>query len=277
MPILLASAFGAAIALTVWSLREALVRRFEKDVGWLQHMVWRFTPEPFPAERYVAMLYAGAVALLFLLLLLVEPIAAVGCWTIVVVLPRLFLARAWAKRRKTINEQLPAAVRQMSSGVGSGLSLAQAIERLALRAATPIRTEFHIMANYWKLGADFSSTIEEAKRRLDLPNFNLFASALVVNQRMGGNITETLDRLAGSLESIEQMRRDVHAATSEGRTNIKVLAITPLIMVGMISLMDAGAVKMLFTTPVGHLLLLIAVLLTALGTWWAWTIVRSDV
>ena len=55
----------------------------------------------------------------------------------------------------------------------------------------------------------------------------LFASAILVNQKLGGNISQTLDRLAGSLESIEHMRREVHAATSEGRTNIKVLAIAP--------------------------------------------------
>ena len=225
----LAAAFGASAALAVWALRARLVLRHEQDVGWLKHSIWRFTPDPIPAERYVAWFYAAAAALLFLLLLVTPnvPVALV-VWVLLLLVPRALIARAWSVRRKQIDGQLPGAVRQMSASVGSGLSLAQAIDLMAQRAPDPIRTEFRLMANYWKRGADYSAIIEEAKRRLALPNFNLFASALIVNQRMGGNITQTLDSLAGALESIDKMKREVHAATSEGRTNIKVLALAPL-------------------------------------------------
>lgn len=276
--LVIAAAFGASAMLAVWSLRDLVLRRHQKDVGWLSHSIWRFTPEPIPAERYVAWFYAGAAVLLFLLLLFMPNIpVALGIWAVLILLPRALIARAWAKRRKQIDAQLPAAVRQMSASVGSGLSLAQSIEHLAQRAEEPIRTEFQVMANYWKRGADYTATIEEAKRRLSLANFNLFASALIVNQRMGGNITKTLDSLAGSLESIDKMQREVHAATSEGRTNIKVLALAPLIMLGLISLMDAGAVAMLFTQSLGHMILAVAGALTATGTYWAWRIVHADV
>jgi tight adherence protein B len=165
----------------------------------------------------------------------------------------------------------------MSSGVGSGMTLVQAIERLGERGPEPIRTEFRIMANYWQMGSDFGSTIEEAKRRLALKNFTLFASAILVNQRMGGNVTETLDRLADSLESLETMRRDVHAATAEGRTNIKVLAVAPFLMLGLVAFMDAGAVGMLFTTTIGLTLLAIAFAMAGTGTVWAWRVVNADV
>lgn len=277
-PFLLAALFGLAAALLVWSLQGTLRRRWDHDVAWLEHTMWRFTPDPVHASRYVALFYVLAVLVLFVLLLVVRNwLIALGLWAVIIVVPKLAMDRAWANRRKKIEAQLPATVRQMSSSVGSGMTLAQAIERLSSRAPDPIRVEFRIMTGYWKAGSDFTATIEAAKRRLGLQNFNLFASAILVNQKLGGNISETLDRLAGSLEGIDRMKREVRAATAEGRTNIKVLAVAPVIMLGLVALMDADAVALLFTRPVGHLLLAAAGVLTAAGTLWAWRIVHADV
>ncbi|MHC4428134.1 MAG: type II secretion system F family protein [Planctomycetota bacterium] len=277
-PALLAVLIGLSATLLVWSLRGNLLVRWNHDVAWVEHTVWRFTPEPVDARRYVALFYAAAVLALFVLLLVMpSKVIAVGLWVVLIAVPRLAVSRAWAKRRQQIEQQLPVAVRQMSSSVASGMTLAQAIERLAGRAPDPIRIEFRIMTGYWQLGSDFTATIEEAKRRLSLENFNLFASAILVNQRLGGNVSLTLDRLAGSLEAIDQMKRDVYAATAEGRTNIKVLAVAPFGMLGLVALMDAGAVGMMLTRPFGHLLLAVAAVLTAAGTLWAWRIVNAGV
>ncbi|MHC4140322.1 MAG: type II secretion system F family protein [Planctomycetota bacterium] len=278
MPLALAGLIGLSVLLLVWALRQPLADRWQHDVAWFEHTIWRFSPDPVDARRYVALFYAAGILVLFvLLLLLANKILAVVIWVLLVFIPKLVIDRAWAKRRKRIEEQLPVAVRQMSSSVGSGMTIAQAIERLAVRAPDPIRVEFRIMTGYWQLGSDFTATIEEAKRRLKLQNFNLFASAILVNQRLGGNISLTLDRLAGSLEAIERMQQEVHAATAEGRTNIKVLAVAPFIMLALVAFMDADAVMMLLTRPVGHLLLGAAAALTAAGTWWAWKVVHANV
>lgn len=277
-PLVIAAGFGIAGALIVYALRGAFQRRYDRDVAWMQHTLWRFNPNPKAAEPYVVGYYCLALALLGVLLLLASSaVLALLIWSLVFFVPRWFADYQWGKRKETINDQLPGAVRKLSSSVASGLSLAQAMERLAVRAPDPIRTEFYVISNYWKMGADFESAIEDAKRRLKLQNFTLFASAVVVNQHMGGNVVLTLDRLATSLESIASMQREVRSATAEGRMNVKVLAIAPFGMLGMVSFMDAGAVAMLFNTVIGQFILAFAIGLTALGTWWAWKIVNSDV
>ena len=278
MIVIIALTFGLSLGLLVFALRAPLLARYESDCRWLEHTFWRLSPVERPVRKYVATYYCGALALLVvLLLLLANPVVAVASWSLVIFLPRWIAARAWKKRKAAINEQLAGSVRQLSSSVGSGLSLAQAMERMAVRAPAPIRTEFFVISNYWKMGSDFATSIEEAKRRLELPNFTLFASALVINQSMGGNITATLDRLAASLEAIERMQKEVYAATAEGRMNIKVLAVAPFIMVGLTAFMDPEAVTMLFTTTMGQMVLAGCFGLTAIGTLWAWRIVGSDV
>ncbi len=276
--LVLAILIGGSIGLFAWAVRRDAADKFEQDNAYLQAAIWRFTPEPFESRPWVIGYYLVSIAsLAFFLLVFPAPIVGLILWVIGFVLPKHVIEWRWEKRRKLIDEQLSPTVLQLSSSVASGMTLAQAVDRLAERAPEPIRTEYRVMANQWKHGADFTSTIEEAKRRLKLPNFSLFASALLVNQRMGGNVVDTLDRLALSLESIESMRREVRAATSEGRTNIKVLAVAPFIMLGIVALMDAPAVGLLFSTPFGWTLLTVAFLFTATGTFWAWRIVNADV
>lgn len=278
MSLALASFLGLSVGLLVYALRRRILAKYHSDVLWLQHTMWLFKPDVESKGRTVGLYYAGVIAVsIAIWLIFLSPIF-VAVWLVLTqVVPKMWAKVAWNKRRDTINEQLPAAVRQLGSSVGSGMSIAQAVERLATRAQHPVRMEFYVISNYWKLGADFGTSIRDAKRRLDLPSFNLFASALLVNQSMGGNLTGTLNRLAHSLEEIDRMQREVRAATAEGRTNIKVLAVAPAIILSIVAFMDAEAVGMLFTKPVGQAILALCLGLTVAGTWWAWQIVESDV
>ena len=275
--LVLALLIGASLGLFVWSLRLELAARFKADVAWVEHWRWRFSPDPIDARPLVAGFYAGAIGLFLLLALLLNPLLALILWGGLVMIPRMMIHSNWNKRRAKLDDQLPIAVLGLSSSVASGMTLVQAMERLAAEGDEPIRTEFQLMANYWRMGADFSTTLEEAKRRLDLPDFSLFSSALLINQRMGGNVVITLDRLAHSLDAVARMRRDVFVATSEGRMNAKVLAASPIAFILFGLVIDPEAVGWLFTKTGGHVILAVAGALDGAGFLWAWKIVKSDV
>lgn len=277
-PVVVALLLGAAVALAVYALRKQVQAKWRADVAWVTNIMWRFTPEPKEVRPMVAGAYIAYTAL-FAFLILFAPTwwIGIGLWVVLLFVPRIAFDFAWQKRRKRIDEQLPGAVLQMSNAVGSGMSLIQAIDRLSERSEEPIRTEFRVISNQWKYGSDLIAAIEEAKRRLDMPNFSLFSSALTINQQMGGNVVETMQRIASSLESIHEMKHEVYTSTSEGRTNIKVLAAAPALMLGLISFIDAEAVGMLFTHPVGQIILGVAFGMTGAGVFLAWKVVNADV
>ena len=269
---------GLGAGSLIWALRREIVARWNADNAWVAGKLYQFSPEPRESKGYVILMYAAIFLSFFVLLFLtLNFYIAFGLMILVMFIPRWWVSRAWEKRRKLIDRQLPAAVTQMANGVGSGMTLVQAIDRLAERAPEPIRTEFRIVSNQWKMGADLIQAIEEAKKRLNLSNFSLFSSALSINQQMGGNVVTTLDRLGQSLEGIQEMQQEIMSATAEGRMSIKVLALAPFIMLALISFIDFGAVILVFTEPFGRILLGVAFGLTGLGVLWAWKIVNADI
>ena len=277
-PLGIAAMIGVAVICLVWGLRAYLLRRYEKDLAWIAQTALRFTPDPVDARAWAIGYYAGfSLLLVGLVFIAPNPIFAVGFWLVLLWVPRIVVEWLWQRRRRRIDLQLPAAIAALANSLRAGLTLVQAIQRLADNAPDPIRSDFRIMANRYAFGASLEATIREAKERLDSQNFNLFASALLLNREMGGDIAETLSRISQSLDKLHQMRQTVEAHTSEGRTNIKVLLVAPVILLLMMSTADAEGVMMLFTTSQGYAVLLVAGLFIGTGVYFAAKITRQDI
>ncbi len=269
---------GLSIAFLIYALRGLLTRTYLSHVEWMRASTLRFDPEARDPEKRVWTMYAAYAGLLvFLLILLPAAPIALLFWAATLLIPRFYVSNAWQQRRAQIDLQLPHAISTMCNSMRAGLTLVQSMQRLAESAPAPIRTEFKVMANQYSFGADMEQVLLEAKSRLNLPNFNLFASALMLNREMGGDISETLQRISKSLDKIREMRRTVEAHTSEGRTNIKVLLMAPIVMLLIISLVKRDAVVMLFTTSQGLAIMMIAGALAGSGVYIANRITKSDV
>ena len=274
----IAALIGLAVVLLVWGLRDFLARRFEKDAAWISAMRLRFSPEPIDPRKWTMMYYAGFVVLLVILIFITpNPGFGIFFWLIMLLVPRIMVESKWQKRRALIDRQLPAAISSLANSLRAGLTIVQAIQRLAENAPEPIRTDFQVMANRYSFGAGIETTINEARERLSSLNFNLFASALLVNREMGGDVAETLGRISRSLDKLHHMRQTVEAHTSEGRTNIKVMLVAPVVLLLMMSTADAEGVKMLFTTAQGYAVLLVAGVFIGVGIFFAGKITRSEI
>lgn len=272
-----AAAAGLAAALALWALRAPLAAKFARDQEWMRATYARFQPEPVNARAFTLTYYAAFAALLVLLLMLLPPVFAAAAWIAALFVPGAFVRWAWARRKARIDLQIPQTVATLANSMRAGLSLVQAITRLSEQAPEPIRSEFKIMANQYAYGADMETVIRNAKARLDLPNFSLFASALLLNREMGGDVADTLTRISKSLEKLREMRRTVEAHTAEGRTNIKVLLAAPVfILLVMAAIVPAG-VRLLFTSLPGLAILTIALLLAAAGAYMASRITKAEI
>ncbi|HEY4330310.1 MAG TPA: type II secretion system F family protein [Phycisphaerae bacterium] len=269
---------GLAVTLAFWAGRDALTRRFIADQQWMRETRLRFHPEPINAQVWVLLYYGGFLGFLVVMLAVIPSVpAVVVIWIAALFLTKPFISWRWKKRLEKIDAQIPATVATLANSMRAGLTLVQAITRLSEQAPEPIRMEFKIMANQYGYGADMDTVIRNAKARLGLPNFTLFASALLLNREMGGDISETLTRISKSLDKLREMKKTVEAHTSEGRTNIRVLLIAPLVMLAMMSVVTPKGVGLLFSTVQGWAILGIAAILSGTGVYVASRITRSEI
>jgi len=269
---------GVAFSALLLAFGGTLQRMWNSHVYWLTIQKQRFSPDPGPVRLQMGLIYFGVgLALIVLLVTIEQKPIALTLWTLTLLVPGWMINSSWAKRLKKMDEQLPGTILAMSNSVASGLTLVQAIERLAERAEEPIRTEYRIMANQWRAGADILTAIEEAKRRLNLPNFNIFATTIAVNQTMGGNVVDTLDRLAQALEQIAEMQHEVYTSTAEGRQNLLFLGIAPVPMLLLMLAINYDGTLMLFTEPLGRGLMMVSAGFYLVGYFWARSIINADV
>jgi len=96
-----------------------------------------------------------------------------------------------------------------------------------------------------------------------------------VASNSGAGLVKSLTSISESARERERMRQQVDVAVAEPRAAALVVAVLPVIGLGMGSLLGANPLGWLMYTTVGRLMLLGAITLEALGCWWSWHIIRS--
>lgn len=262
---------AVAAGALAWSFRDGVESRMNHDVAWLDEVRLKFSPDPADSRKHVQIAYLVqcVVVLPVLNFAIPVPFLGIALWLCTWLLPQKIADIKWRKRLDIIEDQLPQTLLKFSALAGAGLSVADAMKQLAKEAPMPIQYEYRIMSREWEMGSDLNSCVESAALRLDMPSFKLFSSIVTMNNRLGGNLVRALEDLSASLSSLEEMRREVRAATSEGRMNVYALLAAPPMMLLIITVIDPGAVKMFLSTPTGWSILGPALLLTTIGFVWA--------
>jgi tight adherence protein B len=204
--------------------------------------------------------------------------------TFALLLGALMLAAPWyvvrrlaERRRRKIEDQLADAMVTMASAVKAGLSLPQSLEILAAQCPRPINAEFHQIVAEYKLGKTLERTLNEARARLRSENFALFAAALLASHESGGRLNETVERIARSVLEMQRLERKVISETAQARKSAVYMAIAPAFILLVYYFIEPVNTMLLFTRPVGQLLLGIALVFNVMAYLWARAILNPDI
>jgi tight adherence protein B len=198
--------------------------------------------------------------------------AAVGLF-----LPGLFIRYLRRKRQRRIEEQLVGGVQMLASGVRAGLNLVQSMEMIARDAPVPLREEFAHLLSEYEYGVPLDEAMESAARRIGLPDVRLLFAALQTHRQRGGDLGETLDRIAESIREIQRLESRVQTLTAQGRATARWLGAMPGVVMLILYLIDATGVITLFTDGLGKMILALVVVLNIIGFLWIRKIMAIDI
>ena len=156
------------------------------------------------------------------------------------------------RRNAKLLEQFPDALNTIVRCVRVGIPMGEALRTVSRDAMEPTKTEFDILADKVSIGIPLDIALRELSLRIKLTEYQFFATALTLQARSGGGITQTLETLAEVIRKRVGLKARGYALTAEARTSAMILSVLPFVAGGAIFVMQREYIVLLFTTNSGQ-------------------------
>lgn len=213
--------------------------------------------------------------ILNLMLLVLIPLLLHALFQIVVItvasallalfVPRLIFKQMHKQRLRKFEEQLPDAFMLLSGSLQSGASLNMALENVVQQSPAPLSQEFGLLIKHIRLGVTLEEALLGLEQRLPLPSFIMASSAIRISREVGGNLVETINAMAAMLRRKRVMEGKIDSLTAQGRAQGTFMALLPVFLAGILSVIEPEAMSQLYTTRNGLIVLSVMVVMEVLG------------
>lgn len=192
-----------------------------------------------------------------------------------VLLSRAFFGWAENRQRTKLLSQFPDALGMIVRSVRVGIPVMEAMRAVSRELPPPTGAEFAQLVDQISVGGTLEDAILAMTRRIDLPEYRFFATAVSLQSQTGGRLSDTLDSLGEVIRKRLALKLKGHAMTSEARASTMVLAALPILTGFGLWALNRTYMDVLFTTPSGHKLLGAAILSLCAGLAVMRTIIRK--
>lgn len=236
-----------------------------------------FVTSATPKEHVAWMEWGCGISFVVILLLsrnlILAGLIAYLLWKI----PSLIYWHLAKVRREKFDEHLPIVLDQLTSATRAGRSLSQAISDVSAYAPHPISQELGQITNDQKLGIDISASLKAARDRVGSKSFSLAVTAMLVNTDLGGNLPNTMQVMSASLKEIWRLDQKLHTSSAEGRKGGMILCVMPVVILAIVLIMQPQLITTLFSSVIGYIVLIFAIVLYFGGLFWMYRILQVDI
>jgi tight adherence protein B len=170
-------------------------------------------------------------------------------------LPYLYIFRRRAKRFRKFEENFPDALDSLARALRAGHPFAAGMEIVAQEAEAPVSAELRKTAADANLGNSWEHALANLQDRMPLLEVSMFAAAVQMQTRTGGKLNEVLSRLAENMREATALRGEVRALAAHGKMTGAVLTVLPLVIAGMMMVVNPSYLTVLFYHPYGKYLI----------------------
>ncbi len=206
----------------------------------------------------------GAVACLVLLsgiwLLMAIPVAMICGY-----LPLWRLNGKIKKRLYKFEGQFPEGLEFIARSMRAGHAFSVALEMLHREFDDPMASEFRRTFEEQNLGMPLDIALAKLAERIPVLDVKFFASAVQLQRKTGGNLTEILDKLAYLIRERYQLRGKIRAVSAHGRMTGKALSSIPVFVGVLMCIVNREYASFFIQTTPGRLMIAGAVVLQIIG------------
>jgi tight adherence protein B len=272
------SALGtSAIARSAVELAGRVVRSGDFETGLARRL--DAASVPFRPAEWLLLHLGVALVVGFALLVVSGGRLLAGILGVVigVVVPLLVLNIREERRRSAFLAQLPDTLQLIAGSLSAGYSLPQAIDTVIREGHTAATGEFSRALLETRLGLPLEDALDGIAERTRSTDFGWVVMAIRIHREVGGNLAEVLTNVAETLRERDRLRRQVQVLSAEGRLSAYILGGLPPLFAVYLLLVRPQYLRVLYTSSIGIVLLLIAFALLAVGVTWLRRVVRVQV
>jgi tight adherence protein B len=215
----------------------------------------------------------GALVGLVLAAALGSPLLLVAALVATPFVARSYLRRRISRRREKFADQLSGTVQAVASAMRAGMSFVAALGHVVEDSPEPTASELRRVVADERLGVALDQAFEAGVERMDSRDLRQVALVAVIQRETGGNAAEALDRVVQNIRARDDLRRLIRTLTAQGRIAMRVLVGLPFVTLGGLTLLSPDQMQPLFDTTTGHIALVVAFSMVAVGAVWVRKIV----
>ncbi|MEX5269433.1 type II secretion system F family protein [Kocuria sabuli] len=181
---------------------------------------------------------------------------------------KLFLSFAVGRRQRVFADQLDDTLQLLAGSLRAGHSLLRAVDAVSREAQAPTSEELARVVNQTRLGRDLNTALEETAERMSNEDFSWVSQAIGIHREVGGDLAEVLDQVGATIRERNQIRRQVKALSAEGKMSAYILIALPIIVPGIMTVMNPAFIQPLFESIIGYGILFLAFSMLTVGALW---------
>jgi tight adherence protein B len=268
-----------AVSTAVWVLTPLLAEvglsklesRLPEAEGSADEAIFRFTsPQQLLQTSWSTALLAGGLIAAILIatgsanaatLVVVSGIVGAAAFQV----PRMWLKRKVALRRKEFESRLVDLTMGLSNGLRSGAALPQSLEMITRDMGGVMGEEFALLLREYRLGVDLPDGLAKLCQRMPSEDLRLLATAVRVTIQAGGSLAEVLDKISGTIRERIEFQEKLATMTAQGRFEAIAMALAPMVSFGLLYVIDPELMSPMVTTQTGWMMLGLVALLEIIG------------
>jgi tight adherence protein B len=195
----------------------------------------------------------------------------------VALIPIGYVSFMRSRRLHKFEEHFPEALDLLGRAVRAGHAFTTGLEMISKECAEPLAGEFRTTFEEQNFGLPLRDALLNLTERVPIVDVRFFVTALLIQKETGGNLAEILDGLARVIRDRFRIYREVKVRTAQGRLTAGILIALPIMMMLLLSVLNPNYIGVLFTDPLGPIVLGVAGLMQLIGSAILWKIIHFEV
>ena len=139
-----------------------------------------------------------------------------------------------------------------------------------------MKEEFQRMSDEnFRHGLTVQEVLAGFRDRMKIDAVSLFCNVLVACYQNGGDASVVVHKISESLEQLQRVELKKNTYTASGRLQVGILAVFPMLFMGLMHMMDAKSVQLMLHSYYGQLALAIVMVMTYIAVRWTMKILDA--